>query len=265
MDTTKGRILIETAPAFAPGHVARITELVRQGFYDGLTFHRVIDNFMAQGGDPEGTGRGGSGRNIQGEFFVRRPSSAEERPDDLLPVQPLAERLTNRTGYAAGMPVVTQLEHVCAEVARGEIDGTVFDCAHWAPRPVETWIAHCPGVASMARSDDRNSADSQFFLMRYMTESLDRQYSAWGRVVHGLEVVRDLQVGTIGETLRFVPDRMTEVRIAADLPEAERPHVFVLREDGPAFQELVAEIQGDSAVPPDACEVDLPAVVEDGA
>ena len=68
MDTKDGRVVIELRPDLAPNHVARIKELTRQGFYDGLIFHRVIDGFMAQTGDPTGTGRGGSGQNIDAEF-----------------------------------------------------------------------------------------------------------------------------------------------------------------------------------------------------
>lgn len=68
MDLQYGRVLIELHPELAPKTVARIKELVRKGFYDGLTFHRVIDGFMAQGGDPRGDGTGGSGQNIPAEF-----------------------------------------------------------------------------------------------------------------------------------------------------------------------------------------------------
>ena len=68
METTKGRVVIELFPDLAPGHVARIKELAREGFYDGVVFHRVIEGFMAQTGDPEGTGRGGSGKKLKAEF-----------------------------------------------------------------------------------------------------------------------------------------------------------------------------------------------------
>jgi len=66
--TTRGSVTVEMRPDLAPKHVARIKELARQGFYDGVVFHRVIDGFMAQTGDPTGTGRGGSGRKLQAEF-----------------------------------------------------------------------------------------------------------------------------------------------------------------------------------------------------
>jgi peptidylprolyl isomerase len=68
MDITHGRVVIELRPDLAPGHVARIKELARQGFYDGVVFHRVIEGFMAQGGDPSGTGTGGSGKKLKAEF-----------------------------------------------------------------------------------------------------------------------------------------------------------------------------------------------------
>jgi cyclophilin family peptidyl-prolyl cis-trans isomerase len=68
LETTQGRVVIELRPDLAPNHVARITELAQQGFYDGVVFHRVIEGFMAQTGDPTGTGRGGSGKNLKGEF-----------------------------------------------------------------------------------------------------------------------------------------------------------------------------------------------------
>ena len=68
LDLESGRVVIEMRPDLAPLHVARIKELAREGFYDGVVFHRVIDGFMAQTGDPTGTGRGGSGQNLKAEF-----------------------------------------------------------------------------------------------------------------------------------------------------------------------------------------------------
>ena len=68
LELKSGRVVIETLPDLAPNHVARIKELVREGFYDGIVFHRVIAGFMAQTGDPTGTGRGGSGKTLDAEF-----------------------------------------------------------------------------------------------------------------------------------------------------------------------------------------------------
>lgn len=232
--TTKGEILVEMAPEFAPKHVARIKELARQEFYDGLTFHRVIDGFMAQGGDPLGTGTGGSGQNIEGEFVT-------DRGEDWPVVETGARRLW-RTGFSFGMPVVTQPDAVRIMMP---------------DEKVAIWVAHCAGVASMARSTDPDSADSQFFLMREMTESLDKKYSGWGRVVAGLDVVRGLEEGTVGQSLGFEPDQINRMRVAADLPAGERPTVWVEREDGPAFAARVAALE----TAPDACDIQLASVV----
>ena len=68
IETSKGKVVIETLPKIAPNHVKRIKELVKQGFYDGIIFHRVIEGFMAQTGDPDGNGTGGSGKNLKAEF-----------------------------------------------------------------------------------------------------------------------------------------------------------------------------------------------------
>jgi peptidylprolyl isomerase len=85
MDLQYGRVVIELRPDLAPNHVARIKELTRQGFYDGIVFHRVIPGFMAQTGDPTGTGSGGSGQNIAAEFsqepHVRGTVSMARTPD----------------------------------------------------------------------------------------------------------------------------------------------------------------------------------------
>jgi peptidylprolyl isomerase len=68
IETSQGNVVIETLPKIAPNHVKRIKELVKTGFYDGIIFHRVIDGFMAQTGDPDGNGTGGSGQNLKAEF-----------------------------------------------------------------------------------------------------------------------------------------------------------------------------------------------------
>jgi len=115
-----GDVTIETLSESAPNHVARIKELADDGFYDGLSFHRVIDGFMAQGGCPRGDGTGGSGQKIDAEF------------ND---------------------------------------------------------VSHQRGVCSMARAQDPNSADSQFFICFDDASFLDNQYTAWGKVIDGMEYV----------------------------------------------------------------------------
>ena len=127
IDLKDGRVTIEMRPDLAPKHVAQIKKLAREGKYDGVLFHRVIDGFMAQGGDPTGTGYHGSDKpNLKAEFS-REP--------------------------------------------------------------------HVRGVASMARSQDPNSANSQFFIVFDDARFLDGQYTVWGQVESGMEYVDALPVG----------------------------------------------------------------------
>jgi len=122
-----GDVVIKIRPDLAPNHVARITELANEGFYDGVKFHRVIPGFMAQGGCPNGTGMGGSSKpNLKQEF------NAEP---------------------------------------------------------------HVRGVCSMARTNDPNTANSQFFICFDDATFLDRQYTVWGQVISGMEHVDALPKG----------------------------------------------------------------------
>ncbi len=125
-----GEYTIELYPEFAPETVENFISLVKDGFYDGLTFHRVVSGFMAQGGDPDGTGMGGSAKTIKGEF-----------------------------------------------ASNGFTQNT---------------LSHLRGVISMARSMDKNSASSQFFIC-YTDRccALDGDYAAFGKVTEGMEVVDD--------------------------------------------------------------------------
>lgn len=123
------KIRLELYPETAPITVANFEKLVKEGFYDGLIFHRVISGFMIQGGDPEGTGMGGSKEKIKGEFR-----------------------------------------------ANG----------------VKNDLKHTRGVISMARSQNPNSASSQFFIMHKDAPHLDGQYAAFGKVVEGIEVVDEI-------------------------------------------------------------------------
>jgi peptidylprolyl isomerase len=125
--STGGDVVIKLRPDLAPGHVQRITDLTNSGFYDGVVFHRVIPGFMAQGGDPTGTGYHGSDLpNIKAEFSA-------------------------------------------------------------AP--------HKRGVLSMARAQNPDSANSQFFIVTEDSPFLDKQYTVWGEVESGMEYVDALPVG----------------------------------------------------------------------
>lgn len=146
-----GVIKLELDASAAPLTVANFEKLVRSGFYDGLIFHRVIPGFMIQGGDPLGSGFGGSDDNIKGEF--------------------LANGVANP-------------------------------------------ISHKRGVISMARSQDPNSASSQFFIMHEDGAFLDGQYAAFGRVTEGMDVVDEIaSVRTNAMDKPLQPQRMKRVTI----------------------------------------------------
>ncbi|MGA8155492.1 MAG: peptidylprolyl isomerase [Rhodoplanes sp.] len=143
LETTKGPVTIVMRPDLAPNHVARIKELVRQGFYDGVAFHRVIDGFMAQTGCPHGTGTGGSGQKLKAEF------SREN---------------------------------------------------------------HVRGTVSMARAQDPNSGDSQFFICFADAPWLNGQYTVWGEVTAGMENVDQIKRGEPVVS----PDRIVTARMGSD-------------------------------------------------
>nr|WP_321441836.1 peptidylprolyl isomerase [uncultured Hyphomonas sp.] len=221
-DTTKGRVLIEAFPEVAPKHYKQFSTIIRSGDFDGTSFHRVIDHFMAQGGDIFALKGEDSGLpNIEGEFTFRRdpatmPLEATIGPED-----------TAKFGYIKGFPIGTQASFF----AEMSVDGMV-----------ESYIPHCKGMVSTARSDDPNSANSQFFLMRGQAEHLDRKYTAWGRVVVGEDVVKAIKHGPEArDGLVTNPDILKSAKIAADLPEGERPEVWVERTDGPLFLASVAD------------------------
>ncbi len=142
--STGGRIVVQLYPNVAPNHVERLKQLARAGFYDGIKFHRVIDGFMAQTGDPTATGQGGSQLpDLKAEFNV---------------------------------------------------------------------TPHLRGTLSMARAESEDSANSQFFIMLQPRFALDRRYTAFGRVISGMQYVDAIHKGEPPEVM----SRMVQVSVAAD-------------------------------------------------
>lgn len=238
IDTSKGRILVELDPRVAPQSVERVRALADRGFYDGLKFHRVLTDFMAQTGDPQGTGEGGSDLpDIPGEFSFRRG-----RADGFAPVIPGAP---TQFGLIGSIPVQTQPDAQMMVTADFKTDAT--------PQ-------FCPGVAGMARSQDPNSANSQFFLMTGPRASLNGMYAAFGRVLSGLDVVKALKAGSEARNGTVDdPDVMTRVRTASAMPEGQRPGARVMTPANPAFAQQVERVRAEQGARFDICDVE-PAV-----
>lgn len=237
IDTNKGRIIVEMVPETAPLYTARMRELALEHFFDGQTFFRVIEGFMAQTGDPENKGTGGSSRpDVRGEFTFRR---GPDTPFALAADQQVAE-----IGFIKSLPVMTQSMMLAPLTRDGKISG---------------WGLYCPGVAGAARGEDENSANSQFFLMRDGYPSLEKRYAAWGRVIAGQDVVRAIKVG---EPVAEPQDRMTQLRVLSDIPEAQRPKVKVIDPASAWFKAEIARVRAARGADFTACDVTLPTEVK---
>ena len=148
LELKTGRVVIETKPDIAPNHVKRIKELVSEGFYDGIVFHRVIDGFMAQTGDPKGDGTGGS-----------------DKPD------------------------------LKAEFSKTN---------------------HGRGAVSMARAQNPDSANSQFFICFDDASFLDGNYTVWGQVIEGMEFVDQIKKGDGPNGSVSIPDKIIKMQLATE-------------------------------------------------
>jgi len=235
LDLKDGRVVIELRPDFAPAHVARIKTLARDGFYDRLIFHRVIPGFMAQGGDPTGTGGGGSPLPDLPAEFTRLVGE-----DEMMPVVGRTD-LSPQAGFVDGFPVAAQDDMVRLARADGKL---------------KMWPRHCPGVTSMARADDPNSANSQFFLMfGDARRGLDQSYTAWGWVVSGMEHVMNIAPGEPPAR----PDQIQKMQVAADVPGSERVALEVMRTDSDAFAQYVKAVGAvTNGLAADICAIQVP-------
>ena len=237
IDTNRGRILVELVPLAAPAHVVRVRELARQGLYNGRSFFRVIDQFMAQTGDPKDNGTGGSDLpDLAAEFTFRRGSDT--------PFVQVADQAVAEIGFIGPLPVMTQSSQLMPMTADGRISG---------------WALYCPGVAGMARGEAPDTGNSQFFLMRQAYPSLEKRYTAFGRVISGLDVVRAIKTG---EPVDPPQDVMTKVQVLADMPAASRPKVRVIDPRSPWFAAEVARVRASRGADFTACAISIPSEVK---
>ena len=237
IDTNKGRVVVEMVPELAPKHVEQIRALAHEKFYDGLRFFRVIDKFMAQTGDPQNSGQGGSPKpNVAAEFTFRRGA-------DMAFVIAVDQSVAE-IGFVKSLPVETQSMSLAPLTKDQKVTG---------------WTLYCQGVAGMARDDNPDSGNSQFFLMRYPYPSLEKRYTAFGRVIAGEDVVRQIKTG---EPVEQPQDRMDRVRVLADIPDAERPKIRVIDPKGPWFKAEIARARAAKGADFSACDVELPVEVK---
>ena len=232
VETSKGSIVVEMAPDLAPLAVARVKRLAREGVYDGLLFHRVIEGFVDQTGNPNNRDGGASTYpDLPAEFSARLPASARARV--------ILRRGDAVEGFLGAIPFVGV---------------SALEQASGSDHRLRAWGAYCAGVAGMGRQAGIDTANSEIFFMRAPARRLDHDYAVWGRVVRGMDVVRAIAVGEPPAA----PDRMIRVRLAADLPVGERPNVEVLNERGARFAAEVARLKRRLGPAFSVCDVVLP-------
>jgi peptidylprolyl isomerase len=229
IDTTRGRIVVEMRPDFAPLAVARVKLLAREHVYDGLLFHRVIDHFVDQTGNPNNHDGGVSAHpDLPPEFVFKLPKAR------LRSVRTTSDA---QEGYVGSSPVAAVSPLEASRAADGSL---------------RAWGAYCPGVAGMGRQADPGTSNAEIFFMRDASRRLDRDYTVWGKVVLGLDVVRAVAVGEPPAQ----PDRMLSVRVMADMPAAERPRLEIMDAASPAFARLVARTRAARGADFTVCDVE---------
>jgi len=214
LELFEGEVAIELNPLFAPETVQQFRKLVREGFYDGLSFYRVIDGFVAQGGDGSDLGELSMVPLIDAEFELDLTDEIEftrVQKNDLFAPE---------TGFVNGFAA-----------ARGVSEKKV-------------WLTHCPGVLAMARNDDPDSSRTDFyFVIGQAPRYLDRNMNIFGRVIHGMDVVQKIQRGPTDNN-GIIQDetassRIRHMKLASDIPKNERLSAFVVDTSSKSFEKTL--------------------------
>lgn len=211
IELERGRVVVALSPVLAQGHVAQIKALAREGFYDGLSFYRVIDGFVAQGGDGLET------REVK-SAATALPAEFDETAAKDLGFAPFPDRdgYAPKSGFAASLP-------------------TGYD-----PKTRRAWHLHCAGAIAMARNDGRDTAGTEFYVALQPQRYLDRNLSVFGRVVGGMQHMQALR--------RVEPPRSADddrgetivtMKVAADVPPGERARLEILRSGTATFDAYV--------------------------
>ena len=216
VETSAGDFAIELNPLFAPATVRQFERLVRAGFYDGLGFYRVIDGFVAQGGDGSDLGEFSEVPLIKAEFEIDWPQDQEWTP-------------------------VQEPDLFAAET--GLLDGFAVGRDKDAGK---AWLAHCPGIVAMARNDGPDTSRTDLYIVigqapRY----LDRNMNVFGRVIHGMDTVQRIRRGPADENGIIQDDaamtRIRSMKMAGDIPESERLRALVPDTVDKSFRKLLKD------------------------
>ena len=214
MDFPEGRVVIEMAPQFAPNHVANVKALSREGFFANGAVTRVQDNFVtqwAQAADPARPPKVGV-EKLNAEFTLPRVAIAN------FDVLPDPDTYADEVGYINGMTAARDAASV--------------------------WLTHCYGMVGVGRENDENSGGGTelYVIIGHSPRNLDRQLTMLGRVVQGMEIMSAFPRGTGDAGFYKTPAeyrRYADIKVAADVPVAQRTNLEVMRTDSASFATLV--------------------------
>lgn len=211
MQLQEGRVVIELNPLFAPKTVRQFKALVKDGFYDGLSFYRVIDGFVAQGGDGSDLGERSEVPLIDAEFDIDWPEDAPyiraQAPDMFAP----------ETGFIDGFAVARD------------------------PKENKAWLIQCPGVIAMARNEGPDSSRTDFYIvMGQAPRYLDRNLNVFGRVVYGMDVVQKIRRGKMADNGVIASDearsRIRSMTLGSEIPAEDRLTALVIDTTDKSFK-----------------------------
>ncbi|MCR6658330.1 MAG: peptidylprolyl isomerase [Asticcacaulis sp.] len=234
IDTEKGRLYVELHPEVAPKAVERVKLLARRGTYDGLLFHRVIPGFVAQTGNPNNHDSGKTELpNLKPEFRFRLNAAVTHtvvaRPAGL------------NEGFMSALPYIS-------------VDETRMSAN--PDHAVHAWATHCTGTMGMGRDDTPvDSANSETYFMLAPTQRLDHEYTLFGQVIAGGDVLQSLASGEPPAH----PDSMIHVRVLADMARA--PRIEILKTDSAAFKSLSDQVRAAKGADFSICDLTVPARV----
>ncbi|MFC0166948.1 peptidylprolyl isomerase [Pseudoduganella danionis] len=219
MELESGRVVIELAPDFAPQNIANIETLVKEKYFDGLAILRSQDNYVAQWGDPQAESDhprplGSAKPKVVGEFSVPLKN------DKHFVRQPDRDGYAPQIGHSNGFPVARD------------------------PKAGTTWLTHCYGMVGVGRDNGTDSGNGAelYAVTGHAPRHLDRNITLVGRVLSGMPLLSSLPRG--GEAMGFYGAKearmaIKSVRLEADVPEAERSHLEVMRSEAPIYQQVI--------------------------